>query len=74
MNTVQRKTTTVIRYELTMNGPITARDIGDFVQQVNAQFEQIKGHPVMHDDDYYVTGDGESITAFFEARGPNDHQ
>jgi hypothetical protein len=69
MNTVQRKAITVTRYELTMTGPVTARDISDFIQQVDAQFEQIMGRHVKNDNDYYVTGDGESITATFESEG-----
>lgn len=66
MNTVQHSKTTVTRHALTMHGPITARDIGDFVVQVNSIFEGVTGSPVSHDDDYYVTGDGESLTATFE--------
>lgn len=68
MNTVQRKSSTVTRYELTMTGPITARDIGDFIHQVNAQYEELKGRPVKNDDDYYVTGDEEGLTATFEIK------
>lgn len=66
MNTVQHKKSTVTRHEIRMHGPITARDIGDFVHQVNAIYEEVTGHPVRHDDAYYVTGDDEGLTATFE--------
>lgn len=66
MNTVQHNTKTVTRHELVMNGPITARDLSDFVMQVDRIYEQVKGRPVKHDDDYMVTCDEDGLTARFE--------
>lgn len=66
MNTVQHKVKTVARHELRMVGPITARDLSDFVRQVDNAFEAAKGRTVAYDDDYYVTGDEEGLTATFE--------
>lgn len=68
MNTVQAKKKTVHRHELRMNGPITARDIHDFVIQVDQGYEAITGHPPQSDDAYYVVGDEEGITAVFETK------
>lgn len=66
MNTVQHKKSTVTKHELQMSGPITARDIGDFVHQVNRIFADVNGRPVEYDDDYLVIGDEEGLTAVFE--------
>lgn len=68
MNTVQHNSKTVTRHELRMNGPITARDIADFVHQVNRIFESTNGRPVNFDDDYYVTGDEDGLIATFETK------
>lgn len=68
MNTVQHKRTTVTKHELRMHGPITARDIGDFVHQVGQMFEEIKGRKVKFDDDYIVVGDDAGLTAIFETK------
>jgi len=66
VNTVQHKVSKATRHELSMEGPINARDIGDFVRQVNYAYEQITGHAVSSDDAYYVTGDEDGLTATFE--------
>ena len=68
MNTVQHIRETVTRHELRMQGPITARDLSDFVFQVDTIFEEVKGRKVAYDDDYYVTGDEEGIRAIFETK------
>lgn len=72
MNTVQHKKTTVVRHEVVMHGPITARDFGDFAHQVNAIFESVKGRPIEYDDDYYVSGDEDGLTATFETEATDD--
>lgn len=66
MNTIQHKKRTFTRHELTMDGPITARDIGDFVHQVNNIFQSVTGRPVSYDDDYYVVGNEDGLVAKFE--------
>lgn len=66
MNTVQHEKKTITRHELRMSGPINARDIGDFVNQVNRMFVDITGRPVQYDDDYTVVGDEDGLTASFE--------
>jgi len=66
VNTVQHKTKTIEKHTITMEGPITARDLGDFQMQVNNIFEKEKGRPVRYDDDYYVTGNEDGLTATFE--------
>jgi hypothetical protein len=68
MNTVQHIRETVTRHELRMQGPITARDIQDFIFQVDTIFTEVKGRKVEYDDDYYVTGDEEGIRAVFETK------
>lgn len=68
MNTVKHTRTKVTRHEVRMEGPITARDIQDFVLQVNNIYVEATGEPLEHDDAYYVEGDGEGITATFETR------
>lgn len=68
MNAVQHRTEIIHRHELHMEAPITARDIGDFVHQVNQQFEDITGRKRSWDDDYTVTGDGTGLTATFETK------
>lgn len=70
MNTAQHTTTTVarhkVRMENTSSAGISRRDLGDFLHQADQAFEKAKGRPVQYDDDYYVTGDEEGITATFE--------
>jgi hypothetical protein len=66
MNTVQHKRTQVVRHELHMAGPITARDLHDFVTQVERMYEEAVGVPRQHDNSYMVTGDDEGLTATFE--------
>jgi len=66
MNTVMHNKSTVTRHEIRMEGPVTARDLGDFQHQVNSIFKQMKGREIEFDDDYYVTGDEEGLTATFE--------
>ena len=66
MNTVQHKRTTVIKHEIVMSGPITSRDIADFKMQVDREFKAASGRDVYFDDDYYVSGDAEGLTATFE--------
>lgn len=68
MNTVQHKKKIVTRHEIHMDGPITARDMGDFIMQVERIFFTVKGREVKFDDDYYVTGDEDGLTATFETK------
>lgn len=68
MNTVQHIKKTVTRHTLRMAGPITARDLHDFVFQVDSAFEAVKGRAVKHDDDYYVSGDEDGLWATFETK------
>lgn len=66
MKTAQHQKSTVTRHRIVMAGPITRRDISDFVHQVDAAFAAAKGREVAYDNDYYVTGDEDGITATFE--------
>lgn len=70
MNTAQHTKTTVTRHRVRMENTSTAgisrRDLGDFLHQADQAFETAKGRPVRYDDDYYVTGDEEGVTATFE--------
>ena len=66
MNTIQHNRTQVTRHELRMHGPITARDLLDFVTQVERVYEDTFGVRHQHDDRYMVTGDEGGLTATFE--------
>lgn len=74
MNTAKHTTTTVTRHKVRMDNTssagISRRDLGDFLHQADQAFEKAKGRPVEYDDDYYVTGDEEGITATFETEQP----
>ncbi|PYY63630.1 hypothetical protein DEJ30_12005 [Curtobacterium sp. MCPF17_003] len=74
MNTAQHATTTVTRHQVRMENTtaegLSRRDIGDFLHQADLAFEKAKGRIVMADDDYYVRGDEEGITAYFETEAP----
>lgn len=66
MNTVEHEVTTVRKHEIRMNYPVTARDIRDFILQVDRIFEDVIGAPVEFDDAYIVTGDEDGLVAEFE--------
>lgn len=68
MNTVQHNKSTVTHHEIVMDGPITARDVGDFIHQVKIIFEAEMKRDVLYDDDYYVTGDGQVLIATFDTK------
>jgi hypothetical protein len=68
MNTVQHKRKVVTRHEIHMDGPITARDISDFIHQVNSIYVDVTGKNQLSDDAYYVTGDEGGLTATFETK------
>ena len=68
MNTVQHKKSMITRHELVMYGPITARDLGDFIHQVDSKYQEITGHATQSDDAYYVTGNEDGLTATFETK------
>lgn len=70
MNTTKHTTTTVTRHRVQMENTspsgISRRDLGDFLHQADKAFADAKRRPVEYDDDYYVRGDEEGITAYFE--------
>lgn len=70
MNTAQHKTTTVTRHEVrvenTSNGRMSRRDVSDLLHQADAAFEETKGRNAQYDDDYYVVGDEEGMSAIWE--------
>ncbi|PZE33986.1 hypothetical protein DEJ21_14145 [Curtobacterium sp. MCSS17_006] len=70
MNTAQHHKKKITRHEVRIEntGPagLSRRDIGDFLHQADAAFEAAKGRGVDYDDDYYVVGDEEGLTAVFE--------
>ncbi len=70
MNTAQHTRTTVtrhrVRVENTSPSGLSRRDIGDLLHQADKAFEEAKGRPVQYDDDYYVVGDEEGVSAVFE--------
>lgn len=68
MNTVKVTTKIVQTVEVEMNGPITARDLGDFVYQVARVFIDRKGRKVKYDDDYMVVPTDEGLKAVFQVK------
>ncbi len=72
MNTVKTSKSTKIVHKVEMEGitergAVTRRDIGDFIMQADRHYEATMGHKVRSDDAYYVFGDEDGLTAYWEA-------
>lgn len=68
MNTVKHTKKIRVEHSIEMFGPITARDIGDFIFQVETIYERVKGKKPQSDDAYMVIPTDEGIKAVFTTR------
>lgn len=61
---VIEEVTTRVGYRVA--APVNLAELNKVVAQVSNSFRARKGRPVEFDDDLNITGDGETITVYFE--------